>query len=71
MKSFAKVLKKQYPSKKEIKATFMQSVEPKATQEEIERVIKIFDSNYQKADLEEVVSKADNLCDKQKEQLIL
>ena len=64
-------MKNQYPLKKEIKAIFMESVEPKATQEEIERVIKIFDSNYQKADLEEVVSKADNLCDKQKEQLIL
>jgi len=71
MKSFAKVLKKQYPSKKEIKATFMRSVEPKATQEETERVIKILDSNYKKADLEEVVDKADNLNDKQKEQLLL
>ena len=49
----------------------MRSVEPKATQEETERVIKILDSNYKKADLEEVVDKADNLNDKQKKQLLL
>ena len=51
MKSFAKVLKKQYPSKKKLKATFMLSVELKATQEKTERVVKILDSNNQKTDL--------------------
>ena len=53
-----------------MKATFLHSVEPKSTQEETERVVKILDSNYEKADLDEVVSNAKSLNAKQKKQLL-
>ena len=53
MKDFSHFWKDKHPSRKEMKATFLHSVEPNSTQEETERVVKILDSNYEKADLDE------------------
>ena len=48
-------------SRKELKATVLRSVEPKATKEATDRVIKILDSKYEKADLDEVVNNTKTL----------
>ena len=57
-------------SKKSIQRIIQQTVEPAATQEATQRVIKILDSNYEKADLEEVVDNAHQLNDEEKGQLL-
>ena len=51
----------EHPSRKEIRATLQAIVEPKATQQMTDRAMKILDSTYEKADLDEVVSKATHL----------
>lgn len=70
MKDFSAFWKNKHPTRKEMKATFLCSEEPKSTKEETERVVKILDSNYKKADLDEVVKNANNLNSKQKKQLL-
>ena len=57
-------------SNKELKEFLSQTAEPKVTQEATERVIKILDSNYEKADLLEVVANAHQLDNTQKQQLL-
>ena len=59
----------QYNNKK-FNAMFAQTAEPKATREATERVVKILDSNYEAADLHEVVDNACSLDSKQKGQLL-
>ena len=70
MKSFRDLWQNTHPLRKEIKATFVRTVERKATEEETRRVLKILDSDYKKADLEEVVNSADNLNQEQQNQLL-
>ena len=70
MKSFSDIWKAKHPTRAEMRATFLKSVEPKATQEETERVTKILDANYEKANLEEVVASATSLNREQKRKLL-
>ncbi len=56
--------------KKELNTIFTQSAEPKVTQEATERVVKILDSTYEKANLEEIVDNAHQLDATQKSQLL-
>ena len=57
-------------TKKELNTIFTQSAEPKVTQEATERVVKILDSTYEKANLEEIVDNAHQLDATQKSQLL-
>ncbi|GFH49966.1 hypothetical protein CTEN210_06442 [Chaetoceros tenuissimus] len=70
MKSFSDIWEAKHPTRQEMRATFLRSVEPKATQEETERVTKILDANYEKANLEEVVASATSLNREQKRKLL-
>lgn len=70
MKSFANVWQNKHPSRKELKATILRSAEPKATREATERVVKILDSKYEKANLEEIAENAKNLNREQKRLLL-
>ena len=57
-------------SKKSIHKIIKQTVEPTATQEATEQVICILNSNYEKADLKEVVANAHQLNNEEKGQLL-
>lgn len=57
-------------TKKEIKTVILQNAEPSITQEATERAIKILDSEYDKANLDEIVSQADSLTKQEKQQLL-
>ena len=70
MKSFKNIWKNEHPSRKELKATILRSVEPSATKDITDRVVKILDSNYEKADLNKIVDDADNLNTNQKQMLL-
>ena len=70
MKSFAKIWQNEHPTRKELKATVLRSVEPKSTKEATDRVIKILDSKYEKADLNKVVEDAETLNRDQKRMLL-
>jgi hypothetical protein len=70
MKSFSDIWKDTHPTRAEMRATFLKSVEPKATKEETERITKILDANYEKANLEEVVENATSLNREQKRKLL-
>ena len=59
----------QYNNKK-FNAMFAQTAEPKTTREATERVVKILDSNYEAANLHDVVDNAHSLNSKQKDQLL-
>jgi hypothetical protein len=56
--------------RKGLKATFTQTVEPKATKEATERIVKILDSNYEAANLHDVAANAHSLNAQQKNQLL-
>ena len=70
MKSFSNIWKDKHPTRKELQATILRSVEPKATKEATERVVKILDSKYEKADLNKIVDDANNLNRQQKQKLL-
>ena len=70
MKSFSNIWKDKHPTRKELQATILRSVEPKATKEATERVVKILDSKYEKADLNKIVDNANNLNRQQKRKLL-
>ena len=57
-------------SDKELEAIFVQTAEPKVTQQATEQVIKILNSNYDKTDLHDFVANAHSLNNKQKDQLL-
>ena len=57
------------PSRKEIKRVMQQAVEPTVTKNATSRMIKILDSNYEKADLHMVVQQAKHINSQQQEQL--
>ena len=54
----------------QINKIFSQSAEPKATAEATDRIVKILDSNYHKADLDQVIAKASQLTTEQKQMLL-
>ena len=62
-------LKKYKLSRKEFKAFMENTKEPIVTEQATKRVIKILDSNYQKANLQQVVNGATHLNKKQKKWL--
>ena len=70
MKSFHKIWKNEYPTRKKPKATVLYSVESKATKEATDLVLKILDLKYKKANLSKVVEDADNLNKQQKRMLL-
>ena len=70
MKSFQRTWKNEHPSRKELTSTILYSVEVSSTKEATDRVVKILDSNYEKADLNKIVEDADNLDPKQKQMLL-
>ena len=55
---------------KDLRSTITVIEEPKATQEATDRVMRILESNYQKANLEEIASQANSLTPVQKGQLL-
>jgi hypothetical protein len=57
-------------SKQEMKQIIARSAEPRVTQEAMSRILKILDSDYKKADLEEVVAKATQLSASQQQKLL-
>ena len=62
-------LRKYQLSKTELKAFISETEEPVVTQKATDRIIKILDANYQKADLKVVVQQARHLNPIQKEML--
>ena len=70
MKNFQRIWKNDHPSKKELRSTILRSIEPKSTKEATERVVKILDSKYEKANLKEIVANAKNLDEDQKHMLL-
>ena len=70
MKSFSDIWEGIHPTRKEMKATFLMSAEPKTTKEETERVTKILDATYEKANSEEVVANATSLNREQKRKIL-
>ena len=58
-------------SRAEIHEIIKQTAEPLATQEATERAIKILDSNYEAADLDEIARNAEQLDDEQKAKLLV
>ena len=61
MKNCQTLWKDDHPSKKEIRSTILCLIEPRSTREATERVVKILDSKYEKANLDEIVANAKNL----------
>ena len=61
MKNFQRIWKDNHPSKKELRSTILCLIEPRSTREATERVVKILDSKYEKANLNEIVEGARNL----------
>ena len=70
MKSLSNIWKNKYPSRKELRATVLCSIEPRSTKKATTRALKILDSEYEKADLNRIVDKADNLDSDQKQMLL-
>ena len=70
MKSFSDIWEGIHPTREEMRATFIRPVEPRVTQEETDRVVKILDADYEKANLDEVVENATSLNREQKRKLL-
>ena len=70
MKNFQRIWKEDHPSKKELRSTILCSIELKSIREATERVVKILDSKYEKANLNNIVEGARNL-DKDQKQMLL
>ena len=70
MKNFQRIWKDNHPSKKELGSIMLCSVEPSSTKEATERVVKIIDSKYEKANLNKIVESTKNL-DKEQKQILL
>ena len=68
MRDFNKLRKYQL-NKRELKAFISESKEPVVSQKATDRIIKILDAKYQKADLRAIVQKATHLNSRQKEML--
>ena len=66
MKSFLNIWKNKHPTRKELQATILWSMEPKSTKEATKRIVKILDSKYEKAHLFKIVGDANNLNNTQK-----
>ena len=69
-KNFQKIGKDDHPSKKELRSTILRSIEPKSAREATERVVKILDSKYEKANLDKIVANTKNLDEDQKQMLL-
>ena len=69
MKNFQRIWKDDHPSKKEIRSTILHLIEQRSTRETTERVVKILDSKYERANLE-IVANAKNLEKGQKKMLL-
>jgi hypothetical protein len=57
-------------SRAEIKQIMTQTAEPIATKEATERIVRILDSKYEKADLEQVAANAEDLDENQQKKLL-
>ena len=66
MRDFNKLRKYQL-NKKELQAFISESKEPVVTQKATDRIIKILDANYKKADLRQVANKATHLTSRERE----
>ena len=65
MRDFNKLRKYQL-NKKELQAFISESKEPVVTQKATDRIIKILDANYKKADLRQVANKATHLTSRER-----
>ena len=70
MKSFSNMWKNKYPTRKELKAKILRSVEPRSTKEITNRVLRILDYEYEKADLNSIFDNSNNLNPDQNEILL-
>ena len=70
MKAFAPGKDHKSLSNREIRASIAQIAEPISTREATERVVRILDSNYAKANLEEVSEAATNLTEAERSMLL-
>ena len=68
MRDFNKLRKYQL-NKKELQAFINESKEPVVTQKATDRIIRILDANYKKADLRQVANKAIHLTSREREML--
>ena len=58
MKNVQRIWKDDHPLKKELRSTILHLIEPRSTREATEMVVKILDSKYEKANLDEIVANA-------------
>ena len=58
MKNFQRIWKDNHPLRKELRSIILCSIEPRSTREATERVVKILDSKYEKANLDKIVANA-------------
>ena len=70
MKNFQSIRGNDLTSKKELKSIILRLNEPKSTRDSTQRVIKILDSKYEKADLDQIVKSLTNLNKIQKSMLL-
>ena len=70
MKNFQRIWKDDHPSKKELRSTILRLIELRSTRKATERVVKILDSKYEKANLNKIVEGAKNLDKNQKQMLL-
>ena len=70
IKTSIKIWKNKHPTRKELKATVLRSAELKATKEATDKVLKILDSYYEKANLNKVANNANDL-NKQQNRMLL
>ena len=58
-----------FKNKKQLRAVLESTQEPESTKSERSRLVKILDADYKPADIDEIVMKADNLNEEQKDSL--
>ena len=58
-----------FKNKKQLRAVLESTQEPESIKSERSRLVKILDADYKPADIDEIVMKADNLNEEQKDSL--
>ena len=70
MKNFQRIWKDNHVLKNKLRSTILRLIEPRSTTEATERVVKILNSKYEKANLNKIVEGSRNL-DKDQKQMLL
>ena len=70
MEKFQRIWKNNHPLRKEIRTTILRLIKSRSTKDATERVVKILDLKYKKANLNKIVEAANNLNQEQKHMLL-